>query len=168
MPIDSEGIYQYDDSEDFSPLFEYLNLLANSTSATAAAIRAELAALDNLVDSNWVNITTFGTGWAPVLNYTPRVRKIGNRVDIAGMVSVTSLSATLDDVLTFPVGFRPIGAHPNQWVGPFHSSGGMWGMYQTVSTAGATQYKLTAPGSYRTGPSAVGDRFPLSGGFWVD
>lgn len=160
--LDAEGIFIYDDTEPVSPLDDYINLLANSTSATVADIRAAIAAITALVDSNWTNITTFGTGWTATVNHQPRVRKVGERVDIAGAVTLGATGA-YTDILTIPAGFRLAGAFTNYFVGASVSSGGVGHQLFLSST-----HKLQVPTGYRTGTMASGTVLPLDGSWYTN
>lgn len=159
--INAQGVYEYDDTEDFSPLKDYSNLQAAALTAALAAVRAEIAAIDSLVDSDWVNITTFGAGWAATAGHQPRVRKIGDRVDIAGAVTRTTGAYT--DILTIPPGFRLAGAHTNYFIGAAVTSTAI-----VLELFLNTTHKLTVPAGYGTG--AIGNPMvvPLVGSWYTD
>lgn len=166
MPIDSQGIYQYDDTEMWSPQDDYQNLLAASTSATIAAVRAEIAAIDSLVDSDWTVIPSgsIGTGWVATTGHPPRLRKIGARVDIVGAVTLSTLSGAYSNILTVPVGFRLLGAYPDYFIGASVSSAG--DVHELFING--TTHRIEVPDGYRTSIISVGEHLPLTGCWYVD
>lgn len=170
MPIDSQGIYQYDDTENWSPQDDYQNLLAASVSATVAAVRGEIAAIDSLVDSDWTVIGSgagtgsIGSGWVATVGHPPRLRKIGARVDIVGAVTLSTVSGSYSNMLTIPVGFRLLGAYPDYFVGASVSSAG--DVHQLFING--TTHQIQVPDGYRTSVVSVGDHVPLTGCWYID
>jgi hypothetical protein len=168
--LDAEGIYIYDDTEDVSPLNDYLNLGQNATSAAFAAVRGEIAAIDSLVDSDWTVIGSgagtgsIGTGWVATVGHPPRLRKIGARVDIVGALTLDTVSGSYTNMLTIPVGFRLLGAYPDYFVGASVSSAG--DLHQLFING--TTHQIQVPDGYRTSVVSVGDHIPLVGCWYVD
>jgi hypothetical protein len=166
VPIDAEGIYQYDDTEDWSPQDDYQNLLAASVSATIADVRAEIAAIDSLVDSDWTVIATgsIGTGWVATVGHPPRLRKIGARVDLVGALTMSTVSASYSNMLTIPVGFRLLGAYPDYFIGSSVSSAG--DVHELFING--TTHQIQVPDTYRTSVVSIGDHVPLHGCWYTD
>lgn len=160
---DSQGIYQYDDTEDFAPLQDYLNLGMESVSATVADIRAEISDLELLVDSDWVHITEFSTGWTGTAGHPPRVRKVGDRVDLFGAVTIAA-EASGSTILMLPEGYIPAGAYTNQFIGSGVSSDGVG---YTLYTSSSTPRVLEIRPGYSTGSFGVGAAVPLLGSWYV-
>jgi hypothetical protein len=96
MPLDSEGIWQYEETDDASPVSGLLNLLAASTSTQIADVRSNLPA-----DTGWVNLTLLNSWTAS--EGTPAVRRIGEMVFAKGVV--TGGSAQL--IANLPAAFIP-------------------------------------------------------------
>lgn len=164
--INGQGVYEYDDTEPFAPLRDYSNLQAAAITAAIAAVRAEIAAIDSLVDSAWTLITTFGAGWGATPNYAPRVRKVGDRVELAGAVTATG-AASFDDIFTIPLGFRFEGAYTTAFVGTYRANSGATGEFH-ISTGAGAAHKLTSPAAYRTGSLAVGQIVPVHGSWFIN
>jgi hypothetical protein len=171
MPIDAEGIYQYDNTEPaVSPLDDFLNLGMQSVSTTAAAIRAEIAAIDALVDSDWVPIAgstggAIGAGWSPLANHTPRVRAVGDRVDIAGALQLTG-AGQFTDLLTIPEGFRLAGAYTQYFIGPTLGNNLAATNAIVLELFLSTAHKLLVPVNYRTGSLVANAVVPLTGSWY--
>jgi hypothetical protein len=168
--LDAQGIYSYDDTEDVSPLMDYMNLGQSATSAAVAAVRGEIAAIDSLVDSDWLVIGSgpgtgaFGTGWTATVDHPPRLRKLGSRVDIAGALTLGP-GALYTHMLTIPEGFRLIGAYTNYFIGASISADGI-GHDLFLD---AVDHFITVPeDGYRTGVALAGDHIPLHGFWYVD
>ena len=163
---DAQGIFIYDDTEDWSPQDEYQNLLADSVSATIADVRAEIAAIDSLVDSNWVNVTTLGTGVTiptPASNYQPRVRKVGNRVDLAGAV-VVGAGWSAAHLVTIPLGYRLTGTYVSQFISPIVTSGGKSAML----FLDAANSRIQVPTGYVSAAIPNGELIPLVGSWYIN
>ena len=78
MPLDVNGIWQYEETENVSPFSDLLNQLAESVSDTVAP---------HVHDTGWVTIpTTLGSPWTSTL----RARRIGSRVNWKGSVDPNS------------------------------------------------------------------------------
>ena len=62
------------------------------------------------VDSGWVNITSFGTGWAAFnANWPPQYRKLSNgMVMLRGLLAKSSALTLPETMVTLPAGFRPV------------------------------------------------------------
>lgn len=54
--------------------------------------------------SPWVNVATFGAGWAATAGYTPQVRRQGSRVDLRGALTIST--GSFSSMLTVPAGSR--------------------------------------------------------------
>ena len=94
-----------------------VNLLTKLLPAdTMAALDARYAS----TDTGWVEISTFATGWAAVSADKPRVRRVGNRVDLTG--SLTRSAGELSNLFTIPTGFRLTGPYTTVNVGAGVSS----------------------------------------------
>lgn len=171
--INSQGVYEYDDTEMWAPQDDYQNLQAAALTAALADIRAEIAALGTLVDSDWVTIAgstggALGTGWSATTGHPPRVRKVGDRVDIAGAVTLTG-SGTFADLLTMPEGFRLVGAYVNYFIGSVVATTGepSSGVNVDLLLSGTT-HKVSVPDGYRDGALTTGDVVPLIGSYYIN
>lgn len=102
--IDAQGIYQYGEADDAGPLFsDFLNLLADSTSAAIAADRVRLTAAEALLgDSGWIN-ATLGGGWGTSAGLTAKYRRKNGVVYLTGRLS----GGAAGTMFTLPAGFRP-------------------------------------------------------------
>lgn len=161
--INGQGVYEYDDDEPFAPLSDYQNLQAAALTAALAAVRAQIAAITSLVDSSWVPITTFGTGWTATVGHQPRLRKIGARVDIVGAVTAGT-GAAYADILTIPAGFRLAGAYANYFVGASVSSQAQ--VHELFIDS--TSHKIAVPSTYRVGAITSGGVLPLHGTWYTN
>lgn len=111
-------------------------------------------------DTGWTSFTSFGTGWTATAGYTPQIRRIGNRVQIRGALTLGSNGA-YSSIATLPEGFRP---SANTWLGVSQSSQlGVSGMLLLNSSG-----LLTVPSLYRTGSPTTGAVFPLVGTWFTD
>jgi len=164
MGLNAQGIYEYDGTEVGAPGASFQNLLSESVTDTVIDIRADITALDLLTDSDWVTITTIGSGWTATVNHTPRVRKIGDRVDLAGAVTRTGTSGADTDLVTIPVGFRLAGAFLNYFIGASVTSGGT---AHTLFLNGV-DHKVAAPSGYATASVGSGVVVPLIGSWYVN
>ena len=108
------------------------------------------------VDTGWTPITTFGTGWSATAGHQPRVRRVGDRVDLTGAVTRGS-GASGGDLMTIPVGFRMTGAYTLNFLSASVSSGNK--RVQPMLDAG---HKIQLAYGEVT---ATGEAIPLNG-FW--
>jgi len=113
-------------------------------------------------DTGWVNVDTFGSGWSAVAGHTPRVRRFGNRVMIAGAVSRTATSGALADILTIPTGFEYTGSL-NFFINTVVTSSGQAAQLYFSSAAST---KLAIAATYVTATIGSGVVLPLTG-FWT-
>lgn len=111
-------------------------------------------------DSGTVNISTFGTGWSATTGHTPRIRRMGKRVDIMGAVTNGS-GAAWDHLLTIPVGYRPPAM---LFIGHFFASGNQATGQLFVQPTGI----LSSPSSYHSGSLSPGSAVPLTGSWYID
>jgi len=58
------------------------------------------------LDTGYVPLTTFGSGWSATVGYEPWIRRVGNRVDIGGAVTRTTTLGALATIVQIPAGFR--------------------------------------------------------------
>jgi hypothetical protein len=162
--LDAQGVYQYDDTEQASPLDDYMNLGQASISAQLAAIRAQIAG-SSLSDSGWRVLAAgeLGTGWTATAGHAPRLRRIGNRVDLFGAVTLGATGGILF-LLTVPEGFRTVGAYGQTFVGSVVTSGGVaMQLYLDGSS-----HRLQVPGTYRAGTMTSGQILPLQASWWAN
>ena len=111
-------------------------------------------------DDGYTNVSTFSPFWSATAGYTPRVRRVGQRIDLYGAATAAAGAGADGGIITVPSGFRPTG---NVWIGPFRSSGGLSGML-VVSSAGV----VSAPNAYVTGSLGAGSVVPFVGSWYVD
>lgn len=162
--LNTEGIFEYDGTELGAPGASFMNLLADSVTDTVTDIRADIAGLDILTDSNWTGLTTLGSGWTATSGHAPRIRRVGDRVDIFGAVTRTSTTGSVSDLLTIPVGYRPAGAYINTFVGTVVSSGG-----QVVQLlVSGSSHLLSIPPGYSSATLGSGVVVPLLGSWYVN
>lgn len=136
-----------------------------SESDTGLVYRTDGAGNWNVLnDTGWVNIGTFGSGWSAVAGHTPRVRRFGNRVMIAGAVQRTLASGALADILTIPDGFDYTGSL-NFFIGAVVTSGGQGA--QLYFSSGA-KTKLAIASTYVTASIGSGIILPLTGDWTRD
>lgn len=157
------SVYKYDGTEIGAPGADFMNLGMTSIEQEFARVDADIAAIDELADSGWVNITTFGPGWSAAANLAPQVRKVGDRVDIDGAVQIAAGGDFLD-ILTIPEGFR-LTTSRQRFVGATvsNNTGAVRGeLFITLS------HKLTIPTGYRIGGLAAGNILPVRGSYWVN
>lgn len=124
MPLDSEGIWQYEETDDASPVSGMLNLLAGSVSTEIADVRANL-----LADTGWVNLTLINSWTA--LEGTPAVRRIGEFVFAKGSVT----GGTAQTIANLPAAFIPSEVR-RFWV---YSAGTGAGSVLSIQASGAVQ-----------------------------
>ena len=119
------------------------------------------------VDSGFVELTTFGTGWAATGGYKPWVRRVGNRVEIGGAITRTTTLGALSGLVQIPEGFRITNPnYPAKFVGTAVTSTGQ-GVTLFYNT-GASHY-LQVNNTYLTNPPlGSGAVIPLSGSWFVD
>lgn len=161
--LDPQGIFKYDDTENWSPQDDYQNLLANSVSTTVADIRAEIADLELLADSGWVPITTLGPGWTAYPGHPPRVRKVGDRVDIAGELAFNA-GADTNNMLTLPAGYWPSGTYTATFLGSGVTNKGTAFVY---ITAAAYPGRIYIPGGHATKNFVAVEAVPLLGSWYI-
>lgn len=157
MGINAQGIYEWDGDETFP---EWRNDLTASITSTVADINADIAAIAVPADSGWVTVTTFGTGWIALSGYTPRFRKVGDRVDIEGALSRVGTTGLLTNLLTVPVGYRPL---TNTFIGASISAQGRALQLRAITTG-----VLDVPSGYTIGSIATGEIIPLAGSWYVN
>ena len=160
MTIDAQGIYQYDGAELGAPGHQFMNLGMASVSATASDIRADIAALELLQDSDWMAITSIGTGWVAAGAWPVRVRKLGNKVDLSGMLTASTATPNTEVILTIPTAFRPPGYF---WLGYTHSQQG-FGAMMSIQASGV----VTLNTEYGEGALSSGMNLPLLGTWYVN
>lgn len=114
---DSNGIYQYAETDTASPFSTLLNLGQQSISTAVASIRARLNALE--ATPSWAAFT-LNSGWAVASGYNTRVLRDGKIVQVEGTritrsgsdLTVTGGTAAIDHVFmsgtnVIPSGYRP-------------------------------------------------------------
>jgi len=111
MATTPHGIYQYTGLETGAPGKDFMNLLGDSVESAFVAVDAQIAAIEEQTDSGWVLITTIPTGWTATPGHPPRVRRVGDRVDLAGAVTRTTTAGPIGNLCTIPEGFRIAGAY---------------------------------------------------------
>lgn len=166
MPLDSQGVYIYDDTEDWSPQDDYQNLGQQSVSAQLANVRAEISDLELLVDSDWRHITTLGPDWVATSGHPPRVRKVGDRVDLFGALTLAA-GGSVTNMLTLPPGYIPAGTYVNQFIGTAVSKNGVaYTLYTASLNPGIVRFH---PSGYFAGGVSleIGDTLPLLGSWYV-
>lgn len=106
----AHGIYEFTGSEMGAPGADFFAPLTDSIEDAFVAVDAAIAAIDTQTDGGWVPITTFQTGYAATAGHIPRVRRVGDRVDLFGAVTRSGSSGTTN-FLTIPPGFRLAGTY---------------------------------------------------------
>lgn len=105
MPLDSNGIWQYTESETAAPFSTVLNRLAGSVSSVLAPF---------VLDTGWVAVpTTLPSPWVGSLF----ARKVGSRVEWKGAIEANgtvwgAINNPQTVVAAFPAQFRPIDSKP--------------------------------------------------------
>ena len=141
-----------------SSLYEGLHWY--STSADALTVYDGSGWVSGYGDVGYTNISTFSSFWSATAGYTPRVRRVGKRVDLYGAVTAAAGAGADGGIITIPSGYRPT---DNVFIGPFRSSGGLTGM-MVVNSAGL----VNAPNAYVTGSLGTGHVVPLVGSWYTD
>ena len=137
MPLDSNGIWQYEESETAAPVSTMLNRLAKSVSDAVAPL---------VTDTGWVNVS-LASGITAISGYPLQVRRIGPIVYLQGRVQglpantqTTITGSSLDaefvpGVPTFDLGLIPNGALPSsQYARVFVQSNGNIGVRTNTNT----------------------------------
>lgn len=114
-------------------------------------------------DGGWTTISTLGSGWTATPGHPPRIRRVGDRVEIAGAV-MTNVGANYANILTIPVGFRLGGAYTNYFVGGVVTSDGS--AHQLFLNG--TNHRIQVPDGYYGAPVVPGDHLPLCGSWFVN
>lgn len=157
------SVYKYTGDEVGAPGAAFMNLGMDSVEQEFARVDAAIEAIDELADSGWVNITTFGPGWAAAAGLAPQVRKVGDRVDIDGAVQIGS-GGDLQDILTIPEGFR-LTTSRQRFVGATVSNNNGAARAELFVTAA---HKLVVPTGYRIGSMSAGNLLPVRGSWYVN
>lgn len=118
----AHGIYEYSGAEEGAPGPDWTALLTDSIEDALVQVDADIAGIPTQTDSGWVPITTFGAGWAGTANHTPRVRRVGDRVELAGALTRSGTSGAPTNLLTIPEGFRLAGGYGNYFIGTVTTS----------------------------------------------
>lgn len=109
MALDSNGIWQYEETDAEATASDLLNLGMGSVSARVGDLQDEVdAKQDEIGDTGWVNVT-IGSGFAAQSGQTPQVRRIGSVIYARGGWGSAGIASanTGYDVGTIPAGFRP-------------------------------------------------------------
>lgn len=163
--IDGQGVYIYDGTELGAPGATFQNLGQNAQSAAFADVRADIAGLQLLVDSSWV-LVSLSAGWTAVgSGHTPRVRKVGNRVDIYG-AATKGASGDPANILTIPVGFRLTNStYGNVFLGSVATSG----LVTRLLALNVVNHQIALGAGYGTSAAvATGEVIPLIGSWYVN
>lgn len=111
MALDTNGIWQYQETDAEATASDLLNLLADSTSDKVADLMALIANKQNVLgDTGWVDIAINSGFAAQGSSNKPQVRRIGKVVYARWGWSSNGMTSTNTgyDVGVVPVGFRPV------------------------------------------------------------
>ena len=114
MPLDSNEIWQYEESDLASPFSDTLNLLAVSVSDAFEDDRARLTALE-APPASWAAVPLApgwvrGAGWqAPIYRKNDRVIQLLSGLIVRSGSPITLTAGNLYQIGTLPEGYRPAG-----------------------------------------------------------
>lgn len=116
MPIDSHGIYIYDEADIVAPTAsDWLNRLADSTSTEVGALQDRASALEtHTADTGWITTDiAWASGWsraaAPVAGWQRFAYRVldGRQVTLNGVITAAGAGSAVASVMTLPAGIRP-------------------------------------------------------------
>jgi hypothetical protein len=112
VPLDVNGIWQYEETDPASTFSDLLNLGTSSTSDAVGALAARVAVTE-LEDPAWTALT-LNAGWANGAGWQPlSYRKVRGTVELSGGFlnrvgsSLAVTAGSIYEIATLPAGYRP-------------------------------------------------------------
>lgn len=170
MALDSNGIWQFEESDPASPFSDLLNLLAASTSDKVEDLSGAIAALDALWSGAEADIAV-SSGWAATdsQGHRPRVRALGPLVLGQGSFTRGGATGALNLMGIIPPGFRP-GPSPTgtSFIGisAFTAGGGTAGVAPLSVNITTGAIGLVAGVGYGTGAPGNTSVVPFTAMWW--
>jgi len=107
---DVNGVYIYDEGDEFSPVSEFENKGQRSISAAIGKLKDGIEALTGIKPSPWVNVT-FASGWSQHPNTAQwgnvQYRTTAGAVELRGQIVPRAGYGVDETMFTLPVAARP-------------------------------------------------------------
>lgn len=140
MPLDANGIWQFEETDPASPISGTLNLLAGSVSAEIATLKAAAG----VPDTGWLPLTLDGD-WVTDGSTAPAARRIGDAVALRGAAAGSSIDlAQLPDDRFWPTSTLRFIVPPNSNSSPSTSGSSSIAQIAIFTDGFMTQYSSGA------------------------